>query len=349
MVDHCIRLTLPGKVLLFGEYAVLHGAPAIVAAVDRRARVQLEAGPGAEVSVVAPGIADAPVTVWPRPDTSPTLAAVAEAVRTVAAELAREQTSLSGARLTLDTTAFHAGRPPVKLGLGSSSASVAGAVAALLARAGTNLHRRPGLHRALALAHGAHFRAQGGTGSGADVAACLYGGILEVRASGGPAPPVVREIGARGVPLWRFVWVGAPSSTRDLVNQVAAVARAEPVACGRIFEQMGRIATAAARAMRNLQPIDLIALAADYHRQMDALGELTGAAIVTPPLRALAEVAEAHRGAAKPSGAGGGDLAMVLAPSPDALKAITAEVRAAGMLPVDLNVDERGLSMEDAA
>ena len=36
-----IEVSAPGKLILFGEYAVLFGAPAAVAAVDRRAVVTL--------------------------------------------------------------------------------------------------------------------------------------------------------------------------------------------------------------------------------------------------------------------------------------------------------------------
>ena len=42
------------------------------------------------------------------------------------------------------------------------------------------------------------------------------------------------------------------------------------------------------------------------------LGELTGTTIETPTLRKLIETAEAHGGAAKTSGAGGGDCGIVL-------------------------------------
>ena len=37
-----IRASAPGKIVLSGEYAVLDGAPAICAAVDRRAAVTIE-------------------------------------------------------------------------------------------------------------------------------------------------------------------------------------------------------------------------------------------------------------------------------------------------------------------
>ena len=38
-----IRASAPGKVIVAGEYAVLHGAPAVAMAIDRRAHVTIDA------------------------------------------------------------------------------------------------------------------------------------------------------------------------------------------------------------------------------------------------------------------------------------------------------------------
>src|SRR5262245_60415453 len=47
----------PGKLFLMGEYAVLDGAPAIVAAVNREVRVRVEiTDPAGRVSIEAPGL-----------------------------------------------------------------------------------------------------------------------------------------------------------------------------------------------------------------------------------------------------------------------------------------------------
>jgi hypothetical protein len=43
-MDHALRLCVPGKLVLLGEYAVLDGAPAVVLAVDRG--VVVEGAPG---------------------------------------------------------------------------------------------------------------------------------------------------------------------------------------------------------------------------------------------------------------------------------------------------------------
>ena len=55
-----IETSAPGKLVLLGEYSVLFGAPAIVAAVDRRAIVRLEGSAGDAWKVSAPGLAPGP-------------------------------------------------------------------------------------------------------------------------------------------------------------------------------------------------------------------------------------------------------------------------------------------------
>ncbi len=54
------QVSAPGKMVLLGEYAVLFGAPAVVAAVNRRARVELAPSPSSDWVVKAPGFSDRP-------------------------------------------------------------------------------------------------------------------------------------------------------------------------------------------------------------------------------------------------------------------------------------------------
>jgi len=148
--------TAPGKLILTGEYAVLDGAPALVIAVDRRVTARREPG-----------------TV-----SSPFLLAVAR-------ELAQRygadsKGALAALEIAVDSTAFYAGSDCTqKLGLGSSAAvTVAAAALALTAHHGTLEGHRD---EVLAIALAAHANAQGAKGvrgSGADVAAAVYGGAI---------------------------------------------------------------------------------------------------------------------------------------------------------------------------
>ena len=135
----------PGKVVLLGEYAVLDGAPALVAAVDRGVGCRVVPGPWSIVT--PPGTDDRFV----RP-----------ALEAVDAPAARYH--------------FYAQPPPTtrsKPGLGSSAAATVVAALAGSVLGGAALGADP-LHR---LALQVHHRVQG-SGSGIDVAAAAHGGVL---------------------------------------------------------------------------------------------------------------------------------------------------------------------------
>jgi phosphomevalonate kinase len=134
-----MKVIAPGKLVLTGAYAVLEGAPAIVAAVDRHA--------SADVSRVAG---------------SPT----AEVRVAFGGEQAPE----------LDLRPLHdeSGR---KLGLGSSAAAVVASLGARAHARGDDPRDPTVRARIFQVAREAHARVQGG-GSGVDVAASVHGGVL---------------------------------------------------------------------------------------------------------------------------------------------------------------------------
>ena len=134
-----MRVIAPGKLLLTGAYAVLEGAPAIVAAVDRYA-------------VADPSEAD---------DQPPI------EVRAALGDEPAPRTDVSALR---DET----GR---KLGLGSSAAALVASLGALAMASGDDLRAPLVRARIFRAARLAHARAQGG-GSGVDVAAAVHGGLL---------------------------------------------------------------------------------------------------------------------------------------------------------------------------
>lgn len=120
-----IRASAPGKLVLIGEYGVLRGGPALVAAVDRRAEVSLEPG-AAGIRVTAPqlGLEGTPVEADPR-------------LRLAAACL----DGFSG-EVCIDTGALH--QDGHKLGLGSSAAVC---VALCAARGDEDCRRALRIHR----------------------------------------------------------------------------------------------------------------------------------------------------------------------------------------------------------
>jgi len=300
--------TAPGKQLLSGEYAVIHGAPAVVAAVNRRALAWLEPPPRGE---------------------SPLLAAAREAV----AELLGEVDGASLPPVRVETPGFS--RRGRKLGLGSSAAVVTAACGALLAARG----RDTAACRAevFAAAMKAHLRSQGGRGSGADVAASVYGGLLVYRMGEPPIPAP-----AQGLQVI-FVWTETTASTVNLVAAVEELARKNPRSHEERLGDLRALAGDLAAAWLAADHGAIISLTAAYGEAMERLGRAARAVIVPPIMARISRLARRHDGAAKPSGAGGGDTAVAVFPSPERAAAFTADCRATGLPVLDLDVGEPGL------
>ena len=317
-----ITATAPGKLFLSGEWAVLRGAPAIVVAVERRAVVELDVEPGSGTLVVESraegrtwrGVSDG----HDRPDGD--AGAVLAALRRVGA--------VRGCAV-VDSRAFLIGER--KLGLGRSAATLAAAVGACRRRA-----QRPTSPQALlddALVANLDF--QGGQGSGADVAAAVYGGVVEARRCEGRLQVVARALPA-GVHLIAG-WTGAPAHTPPMLARFADMP-APPA-----FTALAATATVAAAAVRDGDAGALCAAVAESGELRARFGDEAGLPIVTPALRRVLDVARAAGAVAKPSGAGGGDCGIALTTSPAVAAAVRAAWREAGVLPLDVTVASEGV------
>jgi phosphomevalonate kinase len=322
--------TAPGKAFLLGEYAVLEGAPAVVAAVTCRARAWYEAGARAG---------------------SPLTEEVARA--TAAAQSPEERSNAERDRaagsVLVDTDAFHdgAGR---KLGTGSSAAVAAAATAVWLDRAS---HQRTGCgfdttaedarDYLCRLADDAHRRWQGGVGSGADVAAAIHGGLIQF--SRPPAAAAVIEPLRAPLELTLvFFAAGSSASTVALVSEVKAFAKAAPDAYARHVAELHELASRGAAALRAAEATAFIAAVAGYGQALGALGRDAGAPIVLPTFAAAGTLAIALGGAAKPSGAGGGDIGVAAFADAAASRTFAARLPKLGLIPLPLGLDLAGTS-----
>lgn len=310
----------PGKVMLAGEYAVLDGGRALVAAVDRRA--------------VA--------TVWPAPPADrPAPSEFLRAARAVVAAAHGDVVAAGFDRLTVDSDALRDG--PIKLGLGSSAAATVAAITAVTAAAGLAL----AADEVAALALAAHAEAQGergARGSGADVLASAHGGVIDVRrAHGGP------RVRAHALPTeleLTFAWTAQPADTATLVTAVAAARARQPAAVARALAAIAAAADALAAADNAAAAIEAIAAG---HAAMVALAEATGVDLVPPAVSELARRLAPLGAAAKTTGAGGGDVVLLAAPATVDPATLAATATACGLRPLALAVDRVGVTARPAA
>jgi phosphomevalonate kinase len=362
-----VRLA-PGKLFVAGEYAVVDaGNPAVLVAVDRHVTVRVAPRrlPGVAISSdLRPA-----GSLWrwsgtrltPHPDAGTSAGAgaalvhVRAAIETVAGLLADHGRVLPPLALEV-TSGLHQGG--TKYGLGSSGAVTVATVAAVAAFGGLDLDAHARFKLAL-LATARHDpRASGG-----DLAASTWGGWVcyqapdRVRALhladrvgvaaalDAPWPHLaVRRLPAPAGLSVQVGWTGTPASTPAMV---AGVDRAS----WRGGPAYLRFTAATTSCVR-----DLVAALAAQDRPavlaaVDAAGEQladmdrqAGLGVFTAGLHALVAQARAAGGAAKPSGAGGGDCGIALLPDggPRPASWLHRAWREAGVLPLPLKVAAEG-------
>ena len=333
----------PGKLVLTGEYAVLEGAPAIVLALDRRARVTLRDTAGAGYVIDAPelGIRNALGHLdgqkgfrWSGVDAldAERLTLVASVLETMLPDAA-----LPGFHATLDTHAFFSpanGRH--KLGLGSSAALTVALAGAIHARAGRDL---PSAERLIAT----HRRMQHGRGSGLDIAASLRGGAISYRLRAGQ-PQITPAAWPTGL-LFSCVWSGKAASTGVFLDQLAAWQERTPARYTALLGELALCAEAAAAAFAANGVNTLLEAIAAYAAGLARLGAASGLDIVSAEHRVLAAIAAECGVVYKTSGAGGGDIGVALTADAERLRAFQQRVAQAGLQTLDVQLESHGLQV----
>lgn len=307
--------TAPGKLLLAGEYAVLRGGVAVVAAMNRRARACL-----AEPTSAA----------------SPFLAAVA--ARIAERWGPTHPAAHAAAQVVVDTAAFS--QDGQKLGLGSSAAATVAATAAALAGGGLELTRAQVLELALA-AHGDAQGQRGSRGSGADIAASTYGGLLQFRL--GEQGPLLSPLPIPSSVQWLPFFTGHSADTVTMVARVeAAGAAVQPP-----LEALARAGQGVAAALASGNgPAILEAITAAGHALAE-LGRAAGYDLETAAVRAVRTALAPLGAAVKTTGAGGGDLAIAVLPDHVDRNDAMARIIQAGCRALPLSIDPTGVDLRE--
>lgn len=371
-----ITASAPGKLMLLGEYAVLEGATALVAAVDRRATVRITPVEYDEIRVHAPDLgldavghlAEGGHVQWDTDDAAAerlhlvthviegaldaedhgeTPAATSNAGATppgheniVIIEKPDADRRPHGFSATLATTAFFDAHG-AKLGLGSSAAltvALAGALRALIGRPRPDLPRLVAIHRAM----------QGGRGSGADIAASLLGGIVAYHGGNGPSPtgqPIAVPVGLPAGVRWCCVFTGRSTSTAESLAVLSAWRRDHLARYREHLDGLAAIAEAGVSAAHTADAGALLAAFEAYGARLDELGRAAELDIVGTEHREIRNAAARCGVIYKPSGAGGGDIGIGFAGDGDHIEAFRHAVGAIGYRIIDMAVEPQGLTI----
>ncbi len=350
-----VEVSAPGKLVLFGEYAVLFGAPAVVTAVDRRAVVTLRPSSSDSWSVSAPALVPTAASFdlergcavrWHDEQLGRgTFGLVDMVLGEIEASGAVALATLAPLAMTLDTRAFFApsGGGNAKLGLGSSAALTVALATALEAWSADGQLPKPDLDRLQILVE-LHRAVQGGKGSGIDVAASLLGGVVRFRLDDGSSVAEAAPIGLPPGLRMVFAWTGRAASTGGFLARLEERRAEVPAEVGPALGGLHDVSSAGLAALIDGALEQFLDAVDNFWNALDQLGDAIQMPILSDEHRSLRQLAVESGVRYKPSGAGGGDLGIGFADDPTAAVDFAERVAAAGFWTLDLHVDPRGVA-----
>jgi phosphomevalonate kinase len=330
-----VTASAPAKLVLSGEYAVLHGGPAISAAVGVRACATVaptadswslritNSGQSFDFSPAAAGGIE-----WRTdPGEMGQLLAAAWGVLNQAQAL-----SACGPHVVeLDSRAFFTAAG-AKRGLGSSAAVAVALTAALQ----TALGVAPTAAACLAV----HAAFQQQRGSGIDVCTSFHGGVITKTAA------AVEPLGWPEELCAAAVWTGMPASTTALLSRMEAFAASHPAAFERAREPLHVAAAATLSDWRAAPAAQVLESLYEFARQLHRFDDDCAIGIWSAEHVRLERLADDFGLVYKPSGAGGGDYGLAFGLNPERLEDFVLAAGALGFTAPDFDLSVPGLRVQ---
>ena len=357
-----LTIKTPGKLMVAGEFAVLEkGYPLLVMAIDRYVYTTIEDATHYKFTSENFNLRN---LTWHFngkhvifDDYSPRLKFATAALTTALKFLQEKKVNTTPFSITVRSE-LDDEETGAKYGLGSSAAVVTSVITAVLEKF---LRYPPAESVIFKLAAIAHVRTQG-SGSGADIAASTYGGVLYYKSF--QANWLMRELrrNPQVLPViqkkWRYLqierisfpkevklcigWTGKPASTKNLVSEIGKLKRTRP-------EDYNQFLTDSKQAVHTIMQgishdnVQLFMKGIKQNRHtLRRLGEKANVPIETETLAKLSEIAEQYDGAGKLSGAGGGDCGIAFLYREIKEEELLMRWKEASIQPLSLSIDPKG-------
>jgi len=324
-----VKVSAPGKLMLFGEHAVVYNRPCLVTAVNQRLFVGIEKHSENKILIDAPQmkITDLSVSLADLNKEQPKeVRFVLEAVRNFFKKYDIE----SGLKIKTESQ-FSS-----EYGFGSSSAVTVCTIKALAELFEVKITER----EIFDLAYKTVLDIQG-AGSGFDIAAAIYGGIIYFLTGG----KIIEPLPIKDIPLV-VGYTGLKASTSEIVKAVKAEMEKTPEYYEKIYDDISQIVGKAKPEMENANWPEIGRLmnenqeilrkfkapSAEYGVSSEVIEKLVKACL------------EAGAFGAKLSGAGVGDCIIALGKDKEKIE---KAIKEAGGTPVSVDVDYQGLKIEN--
>jgi mevalonate kinase len=302
-----LTVSAPGKLMLFGEHAVVYGFPCIVTAVDERLHVSIE--PANQLHFEIPHIKD----------TRFLEAAVAAA---------QKRFGLPELSVKLTTRNDFSG---IK-GFGSSSAVCVATISAIAGYTNHEISKK----ELFDMAYEAVLSVQG-VGSGFDVAAAVYGGTIEFVRGGQSINRLIDE--SITIPMV-IGYTGIKVDTATIIKEVADMRKKNQKRIDGIFEEIGSLVRKASKQVKKCDWEEVGRLMDSNQKYLRDLG------VSSEKLEALISAAK-NAGAygAKLSGSGRGDCMIALV-SPHNRNAVGSAICSAGGIAIPASTNAPGVMID---
>jgi mevalonate kinase len=318
-----IKVSAPGKLLLFGDHAVVHGRPCIVTSVDHRISVSLEKRGDNKIVLNAPDLNLKNYTIL-IDDLKKNHPKEVKFVLTAISNFFSKYKIKSGLEIKTKSE-FSA-----KVGLGSSSAVTVSTIKGLAELFEIGMTNK----ELFDLSYKTVLDIQE-VGSGFDVAAAIYGGTLYFVTGG----EVIEPLEIRGIPLI-VGYTGIKADTSTLVKMVGQKLKEEPKKINEIFDKSREIVNLARMEMKNSNWEKVGEL---MNLNQDLLREL---GVSSKELENLIKAAlDSGAYGAKLSGAGGGDCMIVIVDKKNKSSVERAIERVGGEI-IQVKLQTKGVKIE---
>ena len=355
-LSNSLEVRVPGKLMLAGEFAVLEPYHQLLAmAVNRFVYVKIEANKENRITLEKFQLENLP---WQFKDNRVTIEStdsrvnfVQEAMTTACIYLKENNIPIRSFKgyIKSELDDKVSGK---KFGLGSSAAVAVGVITAILK---WHLDEEPERELIFKLASISHVAAQG-NGSGADVAASSYSGIIQYSSfqaewlrekyeESHTLMELLRldwkyfQVGQIQLPEDMYLcigWTGSPASTGNLVERIKELKKTNS---DKYQEFLQHSEEAVDNILNGIHENNIPQLLTGIKQNRIALvevGKEANTELETPMITKLCNLAEDFGGAAKQSGAGGGDCGIAFMPTKDSAVQLVEAWKKEGIIQLTL-------------
>jgi phosphomevalonate kinase len=199
------------------------------------------------------------------------------------------------------------------------------------------------INRMFRLALAAHRKAQGNLGSGIDIAASAFGGVLQYTVG---INEQCEQLMPKTIALWNelpflIIFTGSSESTRRMVSGVGELKNKTPEIYSTIMRKLEKTSKEGCLSYEQQDKEAFLKSIKDYYDFMDELGLKSGMPIISDVHQKIAKIVQQNKGVYKPSGAGSGDIGVAFSETSNTLINIRREIENSGFTCIDTKIVNR--------